>query len=101
VDQYAVSVPREFSVRSHQRFGCGPLEKSARLRVQGRGQEVVCGRVADIQLDPRLKRGKLHQIRRQEIAVFLGWLDCQRFPAEFLYGPEWLDAKDTGRLLCE
>jgi hypothetical protein len=80
---------------AHERFGGGSLQVRGRARVYRRAQEVVGGRVADVELDGGIELGELEQIRAAKPAR-LGWRPRgERLGAQLRYRPLRRDAKDA------
>ena len=65
-------------VSAQQRFRRGPLQKGSRLRVNRSAQKIVGRRIADVELDRRIKRGEFHEVRLEKIAGFRGRMICER-----------------------
>jgi hypothetical protein len=95
-NQQAVALLQQLAMRAQHRLRRGTLQESARRRVDRRAQEVVRGRVADVQLDARIERGKVHQVGLPEAALLRGRLGRERFNAQFGHGPHRLDAEYSG-----
>jgi hypothetical protein len=70
-DEEAVALRLERPLDPRERLGGGPLEKSARLGIEGAAEFVVLRRVADVEQDRGVERHELDEIRRAEGAVFL------------------------------
>jgi hypothetical protein len=62
VNQQAIALARERAVDAHERFGGGSLQVCGGARVDGRAEEVVRGRVANVELDRRIELRELDQI---------------------------------------
>jgi hypothetical protein len=69
VDEQAVAVGFKAAQRAHQGFGRGTLKEGAGLGVDRRAQEVVFGGVANIEVNVRIERGELDEVRRAKFAV--------------------------------
>src|SRR5579864_3308200 len=86
-------------MRPHQRFCGRSLHESPRLRVHWRAQEIVRGRIANIEFNRRIESLDLHQFRPAKWPVLTWRLRCQRFFPELLHRTHWSNSKRRVRLL--
>ena len=80
-------------------LGGGPLQESARRSVNRSAEEVVGGGVADVELDARVERRDIHQVRPAKVARLPRRLGGERFRAQCRNRPHRDDAKDPRPLL--
>ena len=70
VNQQPIALTRERAVDAQECFSCGPLQVCGRPRVDRRAQEVVGGRVTNVELDRRIELRELDQIDAAELTRF-------------------------------
>jgi len=76
-----------------QRFPRWPLKKAAGLGVDRRAQKIVCGGVADIDLDRGIEPDQIDQIGFEECPVLEWRLRLERICAQFLHRTQRRDAE--------
>ena len=91
MDQQAVALLLQLLVDADQRLRRGPLQVRLRGRVERRAQEVVVGRVADVELDRRVERGEVDQVGLAELALLLRRLRGEGLLAQLVDRPQRLD----------
>jgi hypothetical protein len=100
VHQRAAALPGERAVGAHQRLGGRPLHERPRLGVHRGAEEVVRGRVADLEPDRRVERGQLDQLRRAQPRRLRRRGGCPRGRDKLGDQPHRLDAESRRRRGC-
>src|SRR5580658_1886823 len=85
VDEQTVSLSLEFAMSAKQGFRRRPLKEGPCLGVDGRAQKIICGGVADVELDRGIEPDQLHQIGFEECPVLEWRLRLERICAQFLH----------------
>src|SRR5262245_50759245 len=80
---------------AHERFGGRSLQVRSGARVDRRAQEVVGGRVANVELDRGVELRELDQVDVAKLSGFGRWLSRERFRAKLGHWPPRRDAKDA------
>ena len=85
MDNQAVALRLELAMGADESLGRGPLQKCARLRVNGRAEKVVGGGIADVEFDGGIERDQFNQIGLEKCPLLARRLLFERLCAQFLY----------------
>ena len=99
MDEQAVALPGQLLVDANQGFRRRPLQKRLGRRVKGRAQEIVGGRVANVELDRGIERSHIDEVRLAEVALFIRRSRGQGLALQILERTQRLDA-ESGAVLA-
>jgi hypothetical protein len=93
VNDEAVALCFELAMGADEGLGRGPLEKCARLGVEGRAEKVVrCG-IADVELDGGIEGDEFDEVGFEKCALFDGRMLLESFGAKFLHRTQGRDVE--------